>query len=279
MKEGARSVIYDSDLDVEAYQFDGIMQKFPNHFHEYYVIGFIENGLRRLSCRNQEYIIAPGDLLLFNPHDNHTCEQIGVCTLEYRCLNIRKGSMEKAIFEITGKKDLPHFSLQVVPHSELVPAWKELHSMIMKREKDFKKEELFFFLLGQLIKEYAGQILPSVPAPQSAEIDAVCRFLEENFKSSVRLDDLAHTAGMSKYYLLRSFTKQKGLSPYCYLETVRIEKAKQMLQKGVPLIEAALQTGFSDQSHFSHFFKKLIGLTPKQYMDIFKDARIHSKTQ
>ena len=118
-----------------------------------------------------------------------------------------------------------------------------------------------------------------MPAPQSAEIDAVCRFLEENFKSSVRLDDLAHTAGMSKYYLLRAFTKQKGLSPYCYLETVRIEKAKQMLQKGVPLIEAALQTGFSDQSHFSHFFKKLIGLTPKQYMDIFKDARIHSKTQ
>ena len=95
LKEGARSVIYDSDLDVEAYQFDGIMQKFPNHFHEYYVIGFIENGLRRLSCRNQEYIIAPGDLLLFNPHDNHTCEQIGVCTLEYRCLNIRKDSMEK----------------------------------------------------------------------------------------------------------------------------------------------------------------------------------------
>jgi len=35
-------------------------------------------------------------------------------------------------------------------------------------------------------------------------------------------------------------------------------------------MEVAFQTGFSDQSHFSNFFKKLIGLTPKQYMKIFE---------
>ncbi|MCA5011060.1 AraC family transcriptional regulator, partial [Clostridioides difficile] len=46
-------------------------------------------------------------------------------------------------------------------------------------------------------------------------------------------------------------------------------KAKKMLEQGIPPIEAALQTGFADQSHFSNFFKKFIGLTPKQYMKIF----------
>ncbi len=33
------------------------MQKFPNHFHDYYVIGFIEKGKRHLSCKNKEYSI------------------------------------------------------------------------------------------------------------------------------------------------------------------------------------------------------------------------------
>ena len=44
----ARKAVFDEDLNIEAYQFEGIMQKFPNHFHEHYVIGFIERGNRHL---------------------------------------------------------------------------------------------------------------------------------------------------------------------------------------------------------------------------------------
>ena len=56
MKQEERRVCFDEDLGIEAYSFKGIMQKFPNHFHEYYVIGFIESGRRRLSCKNKEYV-------------------------------------------------------------------------------------------------------------------------------------------------------------------------------------------------------------------------------
>ncbi|WP_331654199.1 hypothetical protein [Anaerotignum sp. MB30-C6] len=42
MKQEIRKVKYDAELKVEAYHFREIMQKFPNHFHEYYMIGFIE---------------------------------------------------------------------------------------------------------------------------------------------------------------------------------------------------------------------------------------------
>ena len=63
MKKETRTVVYDDDLRIEAYRFEGIVQPFPNHFHEYYVIGFVENGERRLSCKNQEYTIHRGDIL------------------------------------------------------------------------------------------------------------------------------------------------------------------------------------------------------------------------
>jgi len=76
----------------------------------------------------------------------------------------------------------------------------------------------------------------------------------------------------NKYYLLRLFTKHKCVSPYCYLESIRINKSKKMLEKGVSIIDVAHDTGFSHQSHFSNSFKKYMGMTPKQYMDIYNNS-------
>jgi AraC-like DNA-binding protein len=247
------------------------MQKFPNHFHDYYVIGFIESGERCLSCKNREYTIEPGDLLLFNPRDNHTCEQTDGRTLDYRCINVPPETMSKAAFEITGKEYLPYFAPPVVFHSELVPLLRELHMIIMEEERGFRKEEIFFFLLEQLIKEFSEEGIEPSLAEENRETRIICNFLEENYMKNITLDELSELTGLSKYYLLRSFTKQKGISPYRYLETIRIDRAKKLLEQGVLPIEAALQTGFADQSHFSNFFKKFIGLTPKQYMNIFID--------
>ncbi|WP_304508226.1 AraC family ligand binding domain-containing protein [Anaerotignum sp.] len=269
MKE-IRTVKFDTELKVEAYHFQGIMQKFPNHFHDYYVIGFIERGSRHLFCKNKDYTIEPGDLLLFNPGDNHTCEQIDGKTLDYRCINIQPKIMRKIICEITGQEDLPYFATPVVFHSELFPMLKELHLIIMQEEKDFRKEEIFFLLLEQLIEEYTDKMLSS-KAEQSVEVKAICEFLEKNHRNNIMLNDLCDLTGLSKYYLIRFFTKEKGISPYSYLETIRIDKAKKLLEQGVLPIDVAFQTGFSDQSHFSNFFKKFIGLTPKQYGNIFKD--------
>ena len=208
--------------------------------------------------------------MLFNPRDNHTCEQIDGQALDYRCINIAVQTMQKAALEITGKDFLPYFTEQVIFHSELVDLLKELHLVIMREEKSFKKEELFFFLLEQLIAEYTEQKTAATQLEPSTEINAIYNFLEKNYAENISLNDLCQLTGLSKYYLLRSFTRQKGISPYSYLETIRIAKAKVLLEQGFLPIEAALQTGFTDQSHFSNFFKRFIGLTPKQYMKIFK---------
>lgn len=79
-----RHVYYDRDLDIEAYNLSGIVQKFPNHFHEYYVIGFIEGGKRHLWCKGKEYDTSAGDLILFNPRDNHYCAPVNGELLDYR---------------------------------------------------------------------------------------------------------------------------------------------------------------------------------------------------
>ena len=269
MRQEERTVCFDRELKIEAYRFKGIMQKFPNHFHEHYVIGFIEKGQRYLSCKNKEYTTSTGDLLLFNPFDSHTCEQIDDKVLDYRCINIKPEIMKKTVFEITGKNYLPKFDQPVIFRSELVPLLQELHYIIMEEELDFKKEELFFFLIEQLIEEHTEPNLQSNLENTNIEIQAVCDYLENNYAEHIVLDELSTIAGMNKYSLLRNFTKLKGITPYRYLENIRVNKAKKLLEKGVEPIDAAIQTGFVDQSHFTNFFKNFIGLTPKQYQNIF----------
>lgn len=265
-----RTVYLDSDLNIEAYRFKGIMQKFPAHFHEYYVIGFIEEGQRYLVCKGEEYIINPGDLLLFNPYDTHSCEQIDGKTLDYRCINVKPEVMRKVMLEINGDENLPCFKQSVLYHSKLVSNLRELHLKISQDESEFKKEELFLYLLEELIQTHSDLTILPLASETSHEIKTVCNYLEENYTKTITLNDLSALTRWSKYHLLRSFTKQKGISPYSYLETIRVNHAKKLLEQGIKPIEVTSLTGFSDQSHLTKFFKRLVGLTPKQYMRIFE---------
>ena len=77
---------------------------------------------------------------------------------------------------------------------------------------------------------------------------------------------------LSKSWLLHTFTKQTGVSPYRYLQSIRLEEAKKLLEQAVPPIDAAARAGFTDQSHFTRFFKDFTGLTPKQYQKIFTES-------
>jgi hypothetical protein len=139
MKKEVRTVVYDDQLRMEAYRFEGIVQPFLNYFHEYYVIGFVEKGERCLSCKNQEYAIQKGDIILFNPGDNHACVQSDDGTLDYRGINISQEVMLDLAEEVTGKRELPGFSRNVIQDEELSCYLRPLHELVMKGSCEFGK--------------------------------------------------------------------------------------------------------------------------------------------
>lgn len=271
MQKEVRTVCYDDDLQLEAYRFEGIAQPFPNHFHDYYVIGFIEAGTRCLSCKNKEYTVAQGNILLFNPSDNHSCVQCDGGTLDYRGLNIPKETMLLLAEEITGQRVPIGFSENVIKNEELSHYLHSLHQSIMEGSKEFEKEEMLLLLISLLIEQY-GQPSGNCIPEYSEEIENACTFMSEHFAEHITLETLCKCSGLSKSTLLRAFTKSKGVTPYRYLQIIRIGKAKELLEKGVSPADAAVQTGFSDQSHFSNFFHMFIGLSPAAYRRIFKEG-------
>lgn len=93
--------------------------------------------------------------------------------------------------------------------------------------------------------------------------------MEKHFAEHLDLEQLCGLVHLSKSTLLRAFTRAKGITPYHYLVNLRICAAKRLLEQGASLLEAAMQTGFSDQSHFTNCFSRYIGLTPGAYQEIF----------
>ncbi len=278
MKKETRTVVYDEELRIEAYRFEGIAQPFPNHFHDHYVIGFVEKGTRLLSCKHKEYAIGPGHILLFHPGDSHACVQSGGGAFDYRGFNISKAVMVELAEEVTGKRELPGFSANVIRDGDLACLLRPLHHMVMDGASGLAKEENLLFLLSALIQNHGQPFDRSVPECRQ-EIERACEFIRQHFRERIYLDQICRYAGLSKSALLRAFTKEKGITPYRYLETVRVSEAKALLRQGMQPAEAAMETGFSDQSHFTNYFSRFIGLAPGVYRDIFSDRAPRAKNQ
>jgi AraC family transcriptional regulator len=96
---------------------------------------------------------------------------------------------------------------------------------------------------------------------------AVAEYVEEHLDAGPTLRQMAAVARLSPYHFARQFKAATGLPPYQYVLARRVERARQLLQQGrdLSLAEVAACAGFSDQSQFSHHFKRLVGVTPGQF--------------
>ena len=78
---------------------------------------------------------------------------------------------------------------------------------------------------------------------------------------------MAAIARLSPNYFACQFKRATGLPPHQYVITRRVDRAKELLQAGpdLSLGQVAARAGFSDQSQFSHHFKRLVGVTPGRF--------------
>jgi AraC family transcriptional regulator len=96
---------------------------------------------------------------------------------------------------------------------------------------------------------------------------AVVEYVEEHLDAGLSLEQMAAVAHLSPYHFARQFKQTTGLPPHQYVIARRVERAKQLLQAGtgLSLADIAADAGFSDQSQFSHHFKRLVGVTPGRF--------------
>ncbi|MFT5806677.1 MAG: AraC family transcriptional regulator [Moritella dasanensis] len=113
--------------------------------------------------------------------------------------------------------------------------------------------------ITKLMTPVKGGLAPKIAA-------LVCDYMQVHFYRQVYLAELAELAQLSEYHFCRMFKQSMAQTPQAYLLATRIEQVKLRVSKGqASMAEIALECGFANQSHMGRYFKKLVGISPRQY--------------
>ena len=157
------------------------------------------------------------------------------------------------------------FSFPAVEREKLLRLFREAEHAHNLRGPTFRLEamknlySILVLLLGARQKGY-------VDSDQRRKIAPALEFISKNYDKSIRNEALAELCSLSTVYFRKLFTKVTGLSPITYIHTLRMAKAKKMLESDYDhLGEIAISLGYPDIYTFSKVFKKYVGLPPSRY--------------
>lgn len=244
-------------------------QTFSPHFHEGHVIGVIETGALGFDYRGEKLVATPGQINLADPGEVHNGFSASESGWQYRMFYLAPGQLESILSEICEKNQaMPFFKRGVIRDRALARAILRLHKDFTDPSVSFlEKESRFYGLVHGMVRRHIpGPLTLPASGRENRTAARLAAYIRENAHTRISLSDLAGIAGMSKYYMLRMFKAETGLTPHAFLNQARAAMARAMMVDGrASLAEIALGCGFFDQSHMNRIFKKVFGITPGQY--------------
>ncbi|MBW4473926.1 MAG: AraC family transcriptional regulator [Stenomitos rutilans HA7619-LM2] len=98
------------------------------------------------------------------------------------------------------------------------------------------------------------------------KLKQILDYIQAHLAQDIALEDLAAVTGMSPFYFSRLFKQSMMVTPHQYVIRQRVELAKQLLkQPNYRIADIALTCGFAHQSHLSRHFRRITGISPKQF--------------
>lgn len=244
-----------------------VTHTFSRHTHDGYAIGVIEAGIEEFAYQGSTHRAPAGSIVVVHPGEVHTGHAGTPSGWTYRMLYPEVTLVQKAAAELVGRSHvLPYFPNPVIQDRQLAAQLRQLHIAMETSTSRLERESRFVWTLAQLVARYADSHPQLAPLGQEYQVvRRIQDYLRANYTDSISLEQLAGIANLKPLRLLRVFRKQVGLPPHAYLVQLRIARAKMLLSMGLPIAQVAAHTGFTDQSHLSRHFKRLVGVTPRQY--------------
>ncbi|RII36469.1 AraC family transcriptional regulator [Clostridium chromiireducens] len=252
------------------------------HWHYYMEIIFILKGTSLINCNNREYILEPGDLILFHPQAVHSIFsasseplKYGVLKFDINNLHINSNYTPKlgSIFKCA--IDDPCAPI-LLPSRLFKNSLESLFNSCIEEViiKDYGYDIHFQSLVSSLLIEilriwrkngFDTNNITLMPYDTDS-LHTILQYIDEHSHESIKVEDLAEKCHMSYSYFAKKFHELYGQSCKDYIEFIRLSKVKDLLLfTNFDLNYISQETGFADCSHLIRTFKKKTGITPKQF--------------
>jgi len=240
---------------------------YAKHAHEEYSIGITLQGRQDFFCRNAFYKSVPGNVILFNPEDIHDGHSGTEQNLEYLMLYIHPDEFQP-LFKALGYKQDCTLRMANTLYADPLLRNQVIHlSMLLQTNSTSKIErEAAVLQMAQSLVRLNGSLdLPALSTRVDSLLLRAKDYILANIDNDIAIDDIAHAATMSKFHFIRRFREHFGITPHQYVLNCRINYARRALQVGRDATSVAVESGFADASHLNRNFKRVFGMTPKQF--------------
>tara|TARA_R110000868_G_scaffold53744_6_gene168605 strand:- start:1182 stop:1979 length:798 start_codon:yes stop_codon:yes gene_type:complete len=234
---------------------------FPEHVHEGYTIGRVIAGREVFSARGCDEAAGRGTLYFVHPDEAHSGRSVEQGSWRYHSLYLT-GEALSGLCGVPAAAML-RFRQSVMDDEHVSCIVASLFDRLEQGD-DLDAAEA----LVELAALVRGANSDAAPPPSYQARDAVeraHRFIREASCEPLALDDIAREARLNPTYLIGAFRERHGLTPHAYLVACRVLEARRQLAEGASIAEAALASGFCDQSHLNRHFRRLTGMTPGGY--------------
>jgi AraC-like DNA-binding protein len=243
-----------------------VEHRFARHSHEHFVVGLVEEGVQHYTYQGASYTTPPGQTFFVNGDEPHTGKSATADGYLYRTLCLDPETFRQLTLDITGRNELPYLAGTVVSDTCLFARLQQFHKAVAANADAIECESFLLSAVQRLLEvhvENRRQII--VVGQENSVVSQVRDYIEGHYSENVSLAQLGSLTSRSPFQIARAFSKTVGLPPHAYLESVRMRHAREMLKLGMKVIDTALATGYPDQSHFTHRFRSITGITPAQY--------------
>lgn len=184
----------------------------------------------------------------------------------YEVLSPSFGDCYAINFKIGEKVDFSPFKLHIKSASNILNSFISAKNAFISKKTGYEakcRAELFYIIYS-LIREkdivYTSESIKKSIAPA---ID----FIHNNYTSeNINIKSLAALCEISETYFRRIFLRCFGVSPVSYINSLKLERAKEMLSQSECSLETAAEmSGFNNLSWFCRFFKNKTGQTPSEF--------------
>jgi AraC-like DNA-binding protein len=240
---------------------------FPRHFHEEYTIAIMVRGVERLQHAVGTEMAPAGSLILLNPAEVHQNSSVDDTGFAYRTLYLPLPLAERCLLDagfVAGP--LPGFTKMVAFDRCAFNGLRRLHEAVEAGEPLLRLQDLLSAALLRLFQRHTCAPPPRpLPRPPRSRMERVRDYLDAHFAENVSLNDLGRLVSLSTFHLANSFRAEFGMPPGQYQIHCRVIHAARKLRQGTSIAEAAFEAAFSDQSHLTRHFKRILGVTPGQF--------------
>jgi len=240
-----------------------------SHSHHFTELFYIVKGKGAFVLPGHDLPVEENDLVIINPHIEHTERSNEQDSLEYIALGIEGLSfwLPEENEETTGL-----FTYQGEQSDILFYLNKLLDEVQLNGvEYEVICHNIIEILIVKLWRERKFTIEKTNTKNLHKTTAFIKHYINQNYRNTITLDVLANAGHINKYYLAHTFKKEMGISPIDYLNFIRIKEAKTLLETtDYSVAEISEINGFSSHSFFSQAFKRETAMTPTGYRTHFR---------